>query len=113
MKLIPLKTDYFEFKNSEPSPLPPLVCDFVLLTAEAITLQDVRIAPDANGTYLTTGKEVFWGFAGNHSHSLYLGEKSFLIPVENLNQITVRVNTPAAGQIVAFSCFKEAKKEKI
>ena len=113
MKLKPIKSDYLELTDSDPKPLPPQECDFVVISAEAVTLADVRIPPDANGTYLTTGKEVFWGFNGKCPHSLYLGEKSFLIPVENANQISVRVNTPAAGQIVAFSCFKEAKKEKI
>lgn len=108
----PLTTNYQELTN-ESVPLPRFSCDFVILTAAPLTLDDVRIPPDANGTYHTTGKEVMWGIGNEAMHTLYVGQTSVLIPVENLNQICVKAINPSAKQIVVFSCFSEIQEQII
>lgn len=103
-------TGYQEVE-ADSKPLPDKKCDFVVLTASPLTLSDARIAPDANGTYLTTGKEVLWGFGAEAMHTLYVGQTSLMIPVENLSDLVVKAINPSAGQVVIFSCFSETKEQ--
>lgn len=109
----PLATAYKEV-TTDSQPLDSKVCDFVVLTATPILLDGTRIAPDANGNYNLDGNEILWGIAGSEAaHTLYIGETSQPIPVENANQIIVKVANLTAGQLVIYSTFKEQKEQLI
>ena len=109
----PLSTKYKEV-TTDSQPLDSKVCDLVILTATPIKKDGTRIAPDANGTYKTGANEILWGIAGGEAaHTLYIGESTPPIPVENASQIVVRVPTLTAGQLVIFSTFKEQKEQLI
>lgn len=109
----PLTTGYKEL-TTESQPLNSKVCDLVVLTATPIKLDGTRIAPDANGNYTADGNEVLWGIAGSEAaHTLFIGETSQPIPVENASQIIVKVATLTAGQVVIYSTFKEQKEQVI
>lgn len=109
----PISTEYFQ-PTLESQPLESKVCDLVVLTATPIKLDGTRIAPDANGTYKTGANEILWGIAGNEAaHTLYIGETSLPIPVENASQIIIRVPTLTVGQLVIYSTFKEQKEQLI
>lgn len=107
----PLPTKFQEL-TTESLPLASKVCDFIILTASPITIEGTRIVPDANGNYNLDGNEILWGIVGSEaSHTLYIGESTPLIPVENADQILVKVTNLTAGQVVIYSMFKEQKEQ--
>ncbi len=102
-------------KYQEPTleslPLESKVCDFIILTATPIKVDDSRIAPDANGNYNLDGNEILWGIAGSEAaHTLFIGETTPLILVTNASDIIIRVANLTAGQQLIYTTFKTQKE---
>lgn len=91
--------------------LPPHKCKFVRLHRwhtsddEAFTL-DSGIAGSPDRILEYHEKEVYYGFDGQQSGLIKLGQSTDLLPVNNTNQITVRLPAKnAAGAVIYFDWF--------
>jgi hypothetical protein len=109
---------YTGYKNavSQPTRLVDrdLLCDFIILSVANTkdNTQDTEIVRDIEGEFFGSREEIYWGFENVCAHQLFPMQTTFLIPVKNARDISVR-NSQNKGQStrVSFSCFRYKKNE--
>lgn len=87
--------------------LPSNPCRLVLLSNWNVSV-DVAQTYDALSTddlYENAGFEIYYGFRGVIAHQLFPSQSSPFLPVNNTDQISVRVREGAADRHVWFSWF--------
>jgi len=60
------------------------------------------IGPD----FLDTDNEIYYGFGGEIAHQLFISQGTELLPVNNLNQVTIRVPAKVGACVVHYSWFE-------
>lgn len=85
--------------------LPDQKCKFVRLARWNVS-DDEAFTVDATANRLEANNEVYYGFNGKLFGQLYMSDTSDLIPVSNLNQITIRLPAKAGtAKRVYFSWY--------
>lgn len=104
------RSDYLPVTGDIQS-LPDEKCHSVLLHASTIKTDKTRIAPDADGSFLTLGNEVLWGFGGFLFNQLFVSQ-SVLIEVSNAREIQFYSLTPTDKQVLGFTIFFKDTEDK-
>ena len=71
--------------------LPDMKAKFVILSNFNIEVTANYVNKATGGNLAEeTGNEVFWGFRGIPANQLFMGKSTEMLPINNLNQISVR-----------------------
>lgn len=77
--------------------LEDLACKFVKLSN--FNVSNLISRPFDTTDAKDSGFEIYWGFSGNPSFQLFAGEQTELLPIQNLNQITLQARPGDTRQI--------------
>jgi hypothetical protein len=95
--------------EKEPKPLPAYKAKFVMLcnwTAANDVINNPGNAPQMDDP---SNEEIYWGANGNCVNQLFPGFNTILLPVSNLDQISVRCSQLIEGKRVYYTIFDEVE----
>lgn len=77
----------------------------------AVMLSRWNASDDENFTvigadFLDTDNEVYYGFGGVIAHQLFISQTTPLLPINNLNQVTIRVPAKVGACTVHYTWFE-------